>query len=203
MARVIDFKAKKKSWIRRHPIWSLVILLVALNLLFLGAILPEDEKENKPSDLKTTSQNIPNQVQETNSLFSCIKSIAEAECQKEGLIYTDYSSSVGFITCTDDGVYSMNDIGDNTRYLQVYAPLRIFKIKCGMYNTSTNTQLKCQEDFFESKCQGEDLIYTDWSPSVGFITCTDDGIYTFKEIGDESKYKQIYVTSEFVDSRCP
>lgn len=45
----------KKSWIKRHPIWSLVILLVFLNLLFLGAILPEDKKESTPSTVPVNS----------------------------------------------------------------------------------------------------------------------------------------------------
>lgn len=47
---------EKKSWIKKHPIWSLVILLVVLNLLFLGAILPDTEKNNS-SNSNINSQN--------------------------------------------------------------------------------------------------------------------------------------------------
>ena len=194
----------KKPWYKR---WWVIVIFVLVGLAIIGSFLPDTETDtSSSSNTPSSSENTPEEataLPETNNYQTCIKGIFESECQKMGLVYTDYSSAVGFITCTDDGVYSMDDIGNDNKYLQVYAPTMILEKKCGTYTAPTNTKLKCQADFFESQCQKEGLIYTDWSSAVGFITCTDDGVYNLGEIGEETKYKQVYVTSEFVNSKCP
>jgi len=145
---------------------------------------------------RTTTTTIQNQYQ------NCIRGIFDEECRKYSLIYTDYSSTVGFITCTDDGVWVWGDIGDETKYIQVYTPTRTLQISCGTYIEPTGKG-KCIEDYFEELCHAENLIYTDYSSSVGFITCTDDGMYIFGDIGDSSKYEQVYISQAAIDSRCP
>lgn len=166
--------------------------------------------------LETTSTTVPTTTESTTTtttIFtttttvqtqyqSCIRGIFDKECEKYNLIYTDYSSAVGFVTCTDDGAYTWEDIGDESKYLQVYAPTRTLEIKCGTYQEPTGKE-KCIEDYFGELCQTEGLIYTDYSKAVGFITCTDDGIYIFGDISDSSKYKQVYVSQGAIDSRCP
>ena len=37
---------------------------------------------------------------------------------------------------------------------------------------------------------------------VGFITCTDDGLYTTNDVGSNNEHQQVYITQEFVDSQC-
>jgi hypothetical protein len=154
------------------------------------------ESTTTTTTISTTTTTVQTQYQ------SCIRGIFDEECRKYNLIYTDYSSVVGFITCTDDGAYTWEDIGDESKYLQVYAPTRTLEIKCGTYQEPTGKE-KCMEDYFGELCQAEGLIYTDYSRAVGFITCTDDGIYIFGDISDSSKYKQVYVSQGAIDSRCP
>lgn len=136
------------------------------------------------------------------SYQDCIKKIFEKECKKYNLIYTDYSSTVGFVRCTDDGIYTMDDIGDETKYLHVYVPTRTLQISCGTYKEPTGKN-KCLEDYFEELCRAEGLVYTDYSSTVGFIRCTDDGIYVLGDIGDSSKYKHVHISQVAIDSRCP
>jgi len=215
-------KEKKKLWMR----WYMIVLYCFVGLMIISAFLPDDSSDKTiyvcpdgsqvydSSQCPTSTQtqdNIGDDVKNTESQISqtstnnyqdCIKNVFKEECKKYDLLYTDYSSYVGFITCTDDGSYTMDDIGDNSKYLQIYAPTRSLEIKCGTYKEPTDSKLKCEEDLFESKCQQVGLIYTDWSPFVGFITCTDDGIYILDEIGSNNKYQQVYITSEFIDSQC-
>lgn len=151
----------------------------------------------------TTTTTIPTTTTTVQTQYqSCIRGIFDGECEKYNLIYTDYSSFVGFVTCTDDGAYTWEDISDETKYLQVYTPTRTLQIRCGTYQEPTGRE-KCIEDYFEELCQAEGLTYTDYSSFVGFVTCTDDGIYIFNDISDSSKYKQVFVSESAIDSRCP
>jgi len=207
----------KKAWYKRW--WAITIGILVL-LAIIGSFLPDSSNktgnivnENQGSPVNSpVSDNTNTAVKEntevktaptsTNNYQSCIKDIFKKECAKYGLLYTDYSSAIEFITCTDDGSYTMDDISDRSKYLQIFAPTRSLEMQCGTYKEPTNSKLKCEEDLFKSKCQQVGLIYTDWSSAVGFITCTDDGIYTLSELGNENKYKQVYITQEFVDSQC-
>src|SRR3989344_3494145 len=160
-------ETKKKSIWKR---WYMIVLYCFVGLIIIGAFLPDasipENTEDDAQDL-TTNQNTPSSL---NNYQSCIKDIFKSECQKQGLLYTDYSSAVGFITCTDDGSYTLDDIGDDSAYLQVYTPTRILQKRCGTYQEPTNSRIKCQEDYFESQCVKKGLIYTDWRSAVGFIT---------------------------------
>jgi hypothetical protein len=206
---------EKKSWLRKHPVWSGVIGFFAIIFIIgiftngdsrtTGDIVDDQKVLDSSTDVdqENIKETTENEVQPiTNNYQSCIKNIFKAECKKYNLLYTDYSSSVEFVTCTDDGSYTFDDIGDISKYLQIYTPTRILEIRCETYKEPTNSNLKCEEELFKSKCQQEGLIYTDWSSAVGFITCTDDGIYILDEIGEDNKYKQVYITQEFVDSQC-
>ncbi len=199
-----------KSWYKRW--WAILLIFIGI-MLALGSLFGDDSStsnnqisgEKTDNDLgssNTETQDSQEQQTTRNSYQSCIRDIFKGECQKYSLLYTDYSEAVQFITCTDDGSYTVNDIGESSKYLQVYAPTRILEMKCGVYQEPTNPKLKCEEDLFQSKCEGVGLIYTDWSSAVGFITCTDEGLYTMNDIGSNSKYQQVYITQEFVDSQC-
>ena len=192
----------KKAWYKR---WWAIVLFIFVGLIILGSLFGNDSSTSNNQNLgssNTETQNTQTQQTTGNSYQSCIRDIFKAECQKYSLLYTDYSEAVQFITCTDDGSYTVNDIGESSKYLQVYAPTRILEMKCGVYQEPTNPKLKCEEELFKSKCEAVGLIYTDWSSAVGFITCTDDGLYTTNDIGSNSKYQQVYRTQEFVDSQC-
>ena len=161
-----------------------------------------DKDEQTEQEETTTTQQEATQQPSGTNYQTCVNDLLKNECKKYGLIYTDYSSAVEFITCTDDGAYSLDDIGDESKYLQVYAPTRTLQIKCGQYQEPTDNKQKCMENLFKKLCEDEGLIYTDYSSAVGFITCTDDGLYVLGEIGDETKYKQVYVTDVAINAQC-
>ena len=137
-----------------------------------------------------------------NEYNTCAKELLTKECKKYNLIYTDYSDFAGFITCTDDGAYVLDDMSDKSKYLQVYAPLRTLQIMCGTYQNATEPKEKCKEKLFGELCSDVGLTYTDYSSFAGFITCSDDGFYILGEMSDNSKYKQVYISNNAVDERC-
>lgn len=177
-----------------------------------NSICDEDEfiEELEPESIEDSevisppTQNITpisNQTIEDN-YTNCINVLLKTECKKYDLIYTDYNGFPGFITCTDDGAYTFDDIGDSSKYLQVYAPTRTLQIKCGTYQEPLATKEKCKEDLFQKLCIDNNLVYTDYNAFPGFITCSDDGFYTLEEIGDGSKYKQVYITDIAINDQC-
>ncbi len=196
----------KKAWYKR---WWAIVLFIFIGLIILGSLFGNDSSTNSniergAGDLGSSNEEVSQQNQQItgNNYQTCIRDIFKSECQKYGLLYTDYSGAVGFVTCTDDGSYTLNDVGDNSRYLQVYTPTRILEMKCNVYEEPTNPKVKCEDELFTSRCEAVNLMYTDWSSAVGFITCTDDGIYILDDVGGNSKYQQVYITQEFVDSQC-
>jgi micrococcal nuclease len=58
-------KNNQKPWVRRHPVWSVVILILLVNFIVIGLFTPEDEPKES---INTEEKSLRNLDQNTNLL---------------------------------------------------------------------------------------------------------------------------------------
>ena len=199
------------------------VVMLIIGLIFFAALGSVFSDSNHLTEKKVKAQSLPKcpsnapyywasdkmchsvlestEITNEDSLQQCEANIMQAECQKYGLIYTDYSEFAKFITCTKEGSYTVDDINNPGVYLQVYAPKRSLEKACGAYTAPTGKE-GCVEQHLSTLCGKEGLIYTDYSEVAEFATCTDDGFYVMNDLSDAKKYQQVHIKQDALDAIC-
>jgi len=216
-----------KSYLEKHKIAALIILVLAiliLSLLFVpqfkpvlksiqSIVVPEDSPfyddyrpqsdEEEPDQANTGGSEEPS-ANEPTSNASYLESETYHTCVHTLFVQKckEYLSPSTELTYEKGpGYIKCYNVENTNQELIINVPTRIVYNRCGYLEPLSPREI-CLKNMFIEMCSEEDLAYTEYNLALGNLICTDDGFYVEYDANSHQKYKELKITEETKKNRC-